>query len=158
MTSGVFRGKESLNRIEISRLVQDLLNFGILGSLWLWGGVGGWGCLRASGGMRGCPHMHTHTHVHAHTCTHTCIKLQMAANMEASMFRMFIMFNMHVHAYVHACACVCAWDTPLHTHIHPHPHTPICHPPRGWIHGISKNLITLELIKIFQFHLKICNL
>ena len=38
MTSGGFRGKESSNRIELSRLVQDLLNFGVLGSLQLWGG------------------------------------------------------------------------------------------------------------------------
>ena len=37
----MFRGKESSNRIELSRLVQDLLNFGVLGSLWLWG-WGGW--------------------------------------------------------------------------------------------------------------------
>ena len=33
MSSGMFRGKESLNRIELSRLVQDLLNFGDLGFL-----------------------------------------------------------------------------------------------------------------------------
>ena len=40
----MFRGKESSNRIELSQLVQDLLNFGVLGSLQLWGGgrwVGG---------------------------------------------------------------------------------------------------------------------
>ena len=40
----MFRGKESSNRIELSRLVQDLVNFGVLGSLRLWGGgrwVGG---------------------------------------------------------------------------------------------------------------------
>ena len=54
--------------------------------------------------MHACACMHMHAH--------TCIKLQMAANMEASMFSMFIMFNMHVHACVHACACVYAWDTP----------------------------------------------
>ena len=44
MSSGMFRGKESSNRIELSQLVQDLLNFGVLGSLRLWGGgrwVGG---------------------------------------------------------------------------------------------------------------------
>ena len=35
MSLGMFRGKESLNRIELSRLVQDLLNFGVSGSLWL---------------------------------------------------------------------------------------------------------------------------
>ena len=39
----MFIGKESLNRIELSRLVQDLLNFGVLGSLQLWGGAGGGG-------------------------------------------------------------------------------------------------------------------
>ena len=37
----MFRGKESSNRIELSQLVQDLLNFGVLGSLQLWGGGGG---------------------------------------------------------------------------------------------------------------------
>ena len=40
----------------------------------------------------------------------------MAADMEASMFSMISMFNMHVHVCVCVCACVCAWDTP---------HTPI---------------------------------
>ena len=56
----MFRGKESSNRIELSRLVQELLNFGVLGSLQLWGsGVGGWG----GGVVGGCP---------PHSCTHTC--------------------------------------------------------------------------------------
>ena len=65
----MFRGKESSNRIELSRLVQDLLNFGVLGSLRLWGwgggwmgvGVGGWGW-----GGWGVPHMCAH----ARACTH----------------------------------------------------------------------------------------
>ena len=40
----MFRGKESSNRIKLSRLVQDLLNFGDLGSLQGGGGSGcGWG-------------------------------------------------------------------------------------------------------------------
>ena len=60
----MFRGKESSNRIELSRLVQELLKFGVLGCLRLWGGgrwVGGvWG-------HGGCPHMHAHAHAHAHT-------------------------------------------------------------------------------------------
>ena len=61
----MFRGKESSNRIELSRLVQDLLNFGVLGSLRLlgWGGwvdgVGRW--------LGGAPY----THAHARACTHT---------------------------------------------------------------------------------------
>ena len=60
----MFRGKESSNRIELSRLVQDLLNFGVLGSLWLWGRVDGGG-----GGWGMSPHMCTCMHVHAHTYT-----------------------------------------------------------------------------------------
>ena len=39
----MFRGKESSNRIELSRLVQELLNFGVSGSLRLWGQVDGGG-------------------------------------------------------------------------------------------------------------------
>ena len=56
----MFRGKESSNRIELSRLVQDLLNFGVLGSLQLWGWGGGW-----VGGWLGVPL----THMHTRTCT-----------------------------------------------------------------------------------------
>ena len=68
----MFRGKESSNKIKLSRLVQDLLNFGVSGSLRLWGGskwVGG--CLGASGGMGRVPtSMHMHTCTHTHTCIH----------------------------------------------------------------------------------------
>ena len=60
----MFRGKESSNRIELSRLVQDLLNCGVLGSLRLWGGgrwVGGvWGHLGAWGVVTTYMHMNTH--------------------------------------------------------------------------------------------------
>ena len=59
----MFRGKESSNRIKLSRLVQDLLNFGILGSLQLWGGAIGWGSVWGHGG--GVP---TYMHMHACTC------------------------------------------------------------------------------------------
>ena len=78
MSSGVFRGKESSNRIELFPLVQDLLNFGVLGSLWLWGG-GRWvgECLWASGGMGGVPkYMHMHVHAtHARMHMYTCIEI-----------------------------------------------------------------------------------
>ena len=66
----MLRGKESSNRIKLSRLVQDLLNFGVSGSLRLWG-WGGW--VDGGGGwLGGAPHicahtcacMHTHTHMH----------------------------------------------------------------------------------------------
>ena len=55
----------------------------------------------------------------------------MAADMEASMFSMISMFNMHVCAcvHVHVCACVCAWDIP-HTPI-PTPMHPSATPPGG---------------------------
>ena len=60
----VFWGKESSNRIEISWLVQDLLNFGVLGSLRLWvdGVVGGY--------PHTCAHACTCTRAHMHTYTH----------------------------------------------------------------------------------------
>ena len=142
MSSGMFRGKESSNRIKLSRLVQELLKFGVLGSLRLWGG-GRW-----VGGFLGAWGVSPHARTCTCTRTHTCIELQMATSMEASMFSMF---NMHVHA----CACIRAWDNPTHTHTYPHPHPPICHPPGGWTPGITENSITLQLNKIFQFCLKI---
>ena len=68
----MFRGKESSNRIELSRLVQELLKFGIWGSLRLWGGGRGVGGV--SGGIWGhggvSPHARTCTRTHAHAHTH----------------------------------------------------------------------------------------
>ena len=65
----MFRGKESSNRIGLSRLVKDLLNFGVLGSLRL-GGVGG-GWMGVGGGWGGAPYTCAHacacTYTHAHT-------------------------------------------------------------------------------------------
>ena len=70
----MFRGKKSLNRIELSRLVQDLLNFAVLGSLRLWGGGRWMGAVRGIWGHGVCPptHAHAHTcmHMHIHTCIH----------------------------------------------------------------------------------------
>ena len=65
MSSGMSRGKESSNRIELSRLVQELLNFGVFGFLQLLG-VGG--SLDGGGVVGGAP---THVHMYAHTCMHT---------------------------------------------------------------------------------------
>ena len=77
----MFRGKESSNRIELSRLVQDLLNFGVLGSLRLWGwGVGGWGSGVVGGWvgggrgwLQGAPYIRAHACacMHARARTHT---------------------------------------------------------------------------------------
>ena len=60
----MFRGKESSNRIKLSRLVQDLMNFAVLGSLWLWRG-GRW--VEGAGTIGGVP---THVHMHARMHTH----------------------------------------------------------------------------------------
>ena len=46
----MLRGKESSNRIKLSRLVQDLLNFGDLGSLQLSAVEGGGGWMGLEGG------------------------------------------------------------------------------------------------------------
>ena len=128
----MFRDKESSNRIKLSRLVQDLLKFGILGSLRLWGGgrwVGG-----ASGGMGGVsPHMHMHTH--ACTCTHA--HLYMYRNCKWPPTWRHPCLACLTCMCVHACMHVCAWDTTPHTHTHPHPHPPIRHPPGGWTPRIT---------------------
>ena len=78
----------------------------------------------------------------------------MAADMEASMFSMISMFNMHVRACM--CVHVCVHGTSPHTPTPTlTPMHPSATPPGGWTPRISKNSITLELIKIFQFRLKI---
>ena len=71
----MFRGKESSNRIELSRLVQDLLNFGVSGSLRLWGG-GRW--IRGHLGTWGCPPTHTCMRMHAHAHTHIYTFIEIA--------------------------------------------------------------------------------
>ena len=83
MSSGMFRGKESSNRIELSRLVQDLLNFGVLGSLrlWGWGGAGWMGV----GGGQGVPPTHVHTHAHARTHMHAHARTRMRGKHDNSM-------------------------------------------------------------------------
>ena len=130
MSSGIFRGKESSNRIELSRLVQELLNFGVSGSLWLWGGGGVGGC--GWGLVRGCsPHMCTCMHTHAHTRTHIytlnmIISIANGSPHWGNPWEFLMMSYMRVHAcicmHVHMCG-----GHPLTT-IHPYPPTPT---PRG---------------------------
>ena len=150
----MFRGKESSNRIELSRLVQDLLNFGVLGSLQLQGlkGVGGWGW----GWLWGTPH----TCAHACTCTHahTCVVNMIISCKWPPLWvkSQGIPYNVKsacVHVCMHVCACVCTW---VGCTLSPPP-TPSTHPatPQGGTPGIIQNSIALELIKIFQFCLKI---
>ena len=122
-------------------------------------GAGGWGVSGASGGIGGVPtHMHTHTHMHVHTHTYTHVYMYRNCKWLPTWRHPCLAWLACLTCMcVRACMCVhvCVHGTPPHTHTHPHPHAPICHPPGGWTPRISKNSITLELIKIFQFRLKI---
>ena len=150
----MFRGKESSNRIELSQLVQDLLNFGVLSSLRLWGWGAGW---MGVGDSWGVPP--THVHMHAHTPTCTCMhgkhdnSMQMAAPIGFGEIPGIPYDVIHACACMrmHVCVCTCIGG-PCH-HAHPHPPTP--HPPGWGTPRISQNSIALELIEIFQFCLKI---
>ena len=119
----MFRGKESLNRIELSRLVQELMKFGVLGSLWLWGVGGGW--MRVGGGW-GVPHTHVHVHTHMHTHAHACmVNMIISCKWQPPLGEsMGISYDViHVCACMHACACAHVWEAPSHhpTHILPPP-------------------------------------
>ena len=118
----MFRGKESSNRIELSRLVQDLLNFGVLGSLRLlgWGG----GCMGVGGGW-GVPPTHVHTHAHARTRTHAHAHV---VNMIISCKWPPPLGEYPGIPYGVIRACVCTWVgctlSPPPTPILPPPHPP----------------------------------
>ena len=142
----MFRGKESSNRIELSRLVQDLLKFGVLGSLQLWGWGGGWvdgggGWLRDA--RYTCAHTHTCTHTHTHACmVNMIIPCKWLPPLDLGKSQGFPMMS---YVRVHACTCV-------HAHAYAH----LWGGPSGWgTPRISQNSIALELIEIFQFCLKI---
>ena len=115
MSSGVFRGKESSNRIELSRLVQDLLNFGGLASLWLWGwvdrGGGGWGV----------PPTHVHMHAHAHIhVKHDNFNCKWQPPLGESLGIPYDVMHTCMCMHVHMCE-----GHPLTT---PHPDPPTPHP------------------------------
>ena len=126
----MFRGKESSNRIELSRLVQDLLNFGVLGSLRFWGwrswvdGGGGW--------LGGAPYTCAHARACMHAHVHTCMRgkhdnsMQMAAPIGFGEIPgiPYDVICACTCMCVHACACMCTCvGGPCH-----HPLLPI-HPP-----------------------------
>ena len=126
----MFRGKESSNRIELSRLVQDLLNFGVLGSLRLCG-WGGW--VNGGGGwLGGAPHTCAHacacTHAHARTCMRGKHdnSMQMAAPIGFGEIPGIPYDVICAYACVRVRVHVCGGD-PVTT---PHPHPPTHPPPR----------------------------
>ena len=107
MSSGMFRGNESSNRIELSRLVQELLNFGVSGSLQLWGMGVGW--IGVQGGW-GVPPTHVHMHMHActHTHAHACVVNMIISCKWLPPFgeSMGIPYDV-----IHTCTC-------MHVHVH----------------------------------------
>ena len=97
----MFRGKESSNRIELSRLVQELLNFDVLGSLQLWGlGVGGW----RWGVVGGTP---THMHMHAHARMHIYM-LNMIISIANGSPHWGNPWEFPMVSYMHMCVCAYA--------------------------------------------------
>ena len=154
---GVSTNHKSSNKIELSRLVQVLLNFD-----WFWGSPwGSHGWVDGGGGGYGyvgeCP-------MHTCMCTHACIHAHMHMHVKhdkhdkhgclhVGSHLQFLYMCLHVCAYV--CMCVHAFgDTPMPPDVPRHP-WPTCPLPRATGSPKHQNSISLELIKIFQFCLKI---
>ena len=125
----MFRGKESSNRIELSRLVQDLLNFGVSGSLQLWGWGGGWMGL---GGGWGMPPTHVHMHAHAHM-VNMIISCKWPPPLGEYLGIPYDVIRACMS--VRACACMCMWMgctlSPLPNPIHTPPTPPRGGPPKS---------------------------
>ena len=148
---------KSSNRIEISRLVQVLLNFEwFRGSPLGDGGVGGWGWGWWEGASHPRAHARARTHAHAHARTYDIIGNSQVFPQWGRPFA----WNYHVYhtcVFVRARACV-----RVHVHMcrgHPpttsHPHPPTPPTPRAAGSPKHQNSISLELIEIIQFCLKI---
>ena len=153
MGGGVSTDFKSSNRIEISRLVQVVLNFEwfrgspTLGARgWVDGGGGWW---------KGASHPHAHAsacmHAHAYARAYDIIGNSQVFPQWGRPFA----WNYHVYhvcACVHARACARVWGAPPN-----HPPPPSTHPPTPRATGSLKhqNSISLELIEIIRFCLKI---
>ena len=125
ISSGLFRGKESLNRIKnisISSRLIEFWCFGISAAL----GRGRWvGCL----GHRGCPY----TCVHTCTCMHTHVYMYRNCKRLPPWRHPCLSCLQHACAFMHVCVCVhmlvhvCMRNpqtpTPNPIPIHPLPHS-----------------------------------
>ena len=116
-------------------------------------GVGGlWGVpqhMCTCMGMYTCACMHTHAHVHMIISCKWLPPLGESLGIPYDVIRTC----MRMHACTCMCTCMGGTLSPPPTHIHP-PAPPL----RGGTPRINQNSIALELIEIFQFHLKIWNL
>ena len=148
-----FTDFKSLNRIEISWLVQALLNF-----YWFWGSTP-WGvadgCMGVGVGMGvwGVSHAHTHAHTHMHVkhanhAKHGC--LHVGGHLQ------FLYMYTCVYVHVRACTCMCmCGGTPPMPPDAPDTPPPTCPLPRAAGSPKHQNSISPELIEIIRFCLKI---
>ena len=147
---------KSSNEIEISWLVQVLLNFDwFWGSPWGWGVGGcGWGVVRGClPHMCTCMHMHVHVYIIGNSQGFPKWGRPFAWNYHVYHVCMCMRVRMHVCMHMHACMCMCTCggiSQPSPTPIHPAPPTPRA--TGSWKH---QNSISLELIEIIWFCLKI---
>ena len=100
----------------------------------------------------GCP-------MHAYMCTYTCMNMHVVnmINMDASMGLAICNFYTCIHVHANVCMCVCV-HVCVHVWGHPHaprPLPPTCPLPRATRSPKHQNLISLKLIEIFRFCLKI---
>ena len=132
MGGGVSTDFKSSNRIEISRLVQVLLNFE-----WFRGSpLGGRGWVDGIGGSwdsapHPTAHACTHMHAHAHACTYNIIgnPRDFPKSNGGGHLHEITMFTMHACACMHMHVHVCGGHppttpTPIHSPTTPHPPTP----------------------------------
>ena len=116
------------------------------------GVVGGW--MGVGGDERVHP---THVHMHTHACTYDIIgnPWDYPKSNRGGHLHEITMFTTHACAcvHVHACACMCTCVGGTPSHPHPHPATPPS--PRAAGSRKHQNSITLELIEIIRFCLKI---
>ena len=147
MGGGVSTDFKSWNRIEISRLVQVLLNFE-----WFRGfPPAGWGG-RWTGVEGAHTHAHACTHAHMHTHAYDIIGNSPVFPQWGRPFA----WNYHVY-HTHVCMCVCVCMCTCVGGTSQPPPTPIQPPPTPRAAGSPKhqNSISLELIEIIWFCLKI---
>ena len=135
-----------------------MTDFGGPSWFWVGGWVGGWGW----GWWEGAPH----TCAHACTCTHmhTCARIDTRvwhhrefpgiSPMGAAICIISCLTCVHVCVCtcVHPHACACVWGAPPTT---PHPHPSTSPTPRAAGSPKHQNSISLELIEIIRFCLKI---
>ena len=117
--------------------------------------MGGWGG-SGYGSVGGCPmHTYMHTYAHTYTHTHTCMlnmlnMLSMDASMLAAICNFYTCINVCVCACMHMHVRVCGDTLPC-----PQMPPPTCTLPRATGSPKHQNSLTLELIEIIQFCLKI---